>query len=96
MFVNIGVFMLQNINIKPNVSINRNNDSEIAKNIIDILFASINENLKNDRKMNAFMRGMISNSLPGIRDGSKNFVNDMNVVSIKRLLDDIQNQLRNR
>ena len=88
--------MLQNINIKPNISINRNNDPEVAKNIIDILFASINENLKNDKKMNAFMKGIISSQLPGIRDGSKNFINDMSNVNIKRLLDDIQNQLRNR
>ena len=88
--------MLQNINIKPSISINRNNDSEVAKNIIDILFASINENLKNDKKMNAFMKGMISNSLPGIRDGSKNFVNDMSSVNIKKLLNDIQDQLNNR
>ena len=42
------------------------------------------------------MKGMISNALPGIRDGSKNFINDMTVVSVKKLLDDIQNQLRNR
>ncbi len=88
--------MLQNINIKPNISVNRNNDPEIAKNIIDILFASINENLKNDRKMNLFMKSMISNSLPGIRDGSKNFINDMSSANIKKLLNDIQNQLGNR
>jgi len=88
--------MLQNINIKPNIFLNRNNDVEIAKNIIDILFASTNENLKNDKKMNVFMKGMLSNSLPGIRDGSKNFVNDMNSVNIKKLLNDIQNQLNNR
>lgn len=88
--------MLQNINIKPNIYINRNNDPEVAKNIIDILFASINENLKNDKKMNAFMKGIISSQLPGIRDGSKNFINDMSNVNIKKLLDDIQNQLRNR
>lgn len=88
--------MLQNINIKPNISINRNNDPEVAKNIIDILFASINENLKNDKKMNAFMKGIISSQLPGIRDGSKNFINDMSSMNIKKLLDDIQNQLRNR
>lgn len=88
--------MLQNINIKPIVSINKNNDSEIAKNIIDILFTSINENLKNDKKMNAFMKGVISSQLPGIRDGSKNFIDDMNNTNIKKLLDDIQNQLRNR
>jgi len=88
--------MLQNINIKPNIVINQNNDVAIAKNIIDILFASTNENLKNDKKMNAFMKGMLSNSLPGIRDGSKNFVNDMNFVNIKKLLNDIQNQLNNR
>ncbi len=88
--------MLQNINIKPNISINRNNDPEIAKNIIDILFTSINENLKNDKKTNAFMKGIILSQLPGIRDGSKNFINDMSHVNIKKLLDDIQNQLRNR
>lgn len=88
--------MLQNINIKPNIFINKNNDPEIAKNIIDILFTSINENLKNDRKMNAFLKGIISNSLPGIRNGSKNFVNDMSDLNIKKLLNDIQNQLVNR
>ncbi len=88
--------MLQNIRIQPNVSINRNNDSEIAKNIIDILFASINENLKNDRKMNGFTKGLISNQLPNIRDGSKNFVDDMNLMSVRKLLNDIQNQLNKR
>lgn len=88
--------MLQNINIKSTISINQNNDSVIAKNIIDILFTSINENLKNDRKMNAFLKEMISSQLPNIRDGSKNFINDMSNVNIRKLLDDIQNQLKNR
>lgn len=88
--------MLQNINIKPIVTINQNNDSIVAKNVIDILFTSTIENLKNDKKMNAFMKGIISSQLPGIRDGSKNFINDMSNVNIKRLLDDIQNQLNNR
>ncbi len=88
--------MLQNIRIQPNVSVNRNNDSEIAKNIIDILFTSINENLKNDRKMNGFTKGLISSQLPNIRDGSKNFVDDMNPMNTKKLLNDIQNQLNKR
>ncbi len=88
--------MLKNININPSTSTKRSNDSIIAKNIIDILFASINENLKDDKKMNAFMKGIVSNSLPGIRDSSKNFVNDMKIVRTKKLLDDIQFQLRNR
>ncbi len=88
--------MLQNINIKPSVSVNRNNDSEIAKNIIDILFVSIDENLKESKKINAFMKGVVSNSLPGIRNNSKDFVNDMKIIRIKKLLDDIQNQLNNR
>lgn len=88
--------MLQNININPKVFISQNNDAIIAKNVIDILFTSTIENLKNDKKMNAFMKGIISSQLPGIRDGSKNFINDMSNVNIKKLLDDIQNQIRNR
>lgn len=88
--------MIQNINIKQNVSVNRNNDAEIAKNIIDILFASINENLRNDRKMNAFTKSLISSQLPNIRDGSKNFVDDMSVLNTRKLLNDIHAQLSHR
>lgn len=88
--------MLQDINIKSVVSVDKNNDPEIAKNIIDILFASIKENLNNDKKMNLFMKSMISKSLPGIRDGSKSFINDMSSVNIKKLLNDIQTQLEKR
>lgn len=87
---------LQNINIKSRISVNQNNDSIIAKNIVDILFASTNENLKNDKKMNAFMKGLIASQLPGIRDGTKNFIDDMSSSNVKKLLDDFQNQLNNR
>lgn len=87
--------MLQNINFNLKTS-NTNSDAIIAKNIIDILFASTNENLKNDKKMNAFLKGIISSQLPGVRDGSKSFINDMSSSNIKKLLDDIENQLKNR
>jgi len=88
--------MLQNIKITPKVYVNQNNDSIISKNIIDILFESINENLKRDRKTNAFTKALISSQLPNIRDGSKKFVDDMNPMSTKKLLEDIQNQLNTR
>ena len=92
-------FRTQNINIKTSISTNstnQNHDSVIAKNIIDILFNATSENLKNDKKMTLFMKKLISNQLPGIRDGSKDFINDMSSSNIKKLLDDIQNQLNSR
>lgn len=92
--------MIQKLDLSKNQSniqcTNLSIDALIAKNIIDILFASINENLKKDRNMTAFMKGIVSSQLPGIRDGSKNFINDMNQVDIKILLDSIHNQLKNR
>lgn len=87
--------MLQNINVKSNVSVNRNNDSVIAKNIIDVLFVFIDSNIRNDGEMNGFTKGLILSQLPGIRKGSKDYV-DKSSVNMKKLLDDIQNHLENR
>ena len=87
--------MLQNINIKPSISINRNNDPEVAKNIVDILFVFIDGNIRDDKNMTGFTKGLILSQLPGIKSGSINYI-DTNSLRMKKLLDDIQNQLRNR
>jgi len=88
--------VLQNINLKPKSSNVTSNDAIAAKNIIDILFVFIDGNIRNDTKMTGFTKGLILSQLPGIRNGSKDYINGMNSVSIKKLLDDIENQLRNR
>lgn len=90
------MFTLQNINIKPIVTINQNNDAIVAKNIVDILFVFIDSNIRNDTKITGFTKGLILSQLPGIRNGSRDYINDMSSVNIKKLLDDIQNQLNNR
>ena len=100
--------MLQNINLKPkssNVSSNitsnvtsniASNDTTIAKNIVDILFVFIDGNIRNDIKMTGFTKGLILSQLPGIRNGSRNYISDMSSANIRKLLDNIQNQLKNR
>ena len=88
--------MLQNINIKPIFTINQNNDAIVAKNIVDILFVFIDGNIRNDKKMTGFTKGLILSQLPGIRNGSRDYINSMNSVSIKKLLNDIEYQLKNR
>ena len=96
--------MLQNINLKPkssNVSSNitsnvSSNDATIAKNIVDILFVFIDGNIRNDTKMTGFTKGLILSQLPGIRNGSRNYISDMSSANIRKLLDNIQNQLKNR
>ena len=90
------MFTLQNINIKPIVTINQNNDAIVAKNIVDILFVFIDSNIRNDTKITGFTKGLILSQLPGIRNGSRDYINDMSSINIRKLLDDIQNQLRNR
>jgi len=88
--------MLQNINIKPIVTINQNNDAIVAKNIINILFVFIDSNIRNDKKMTGFTKGLILSQLPGIRNGSRDYINDMSSFNIKNLLNDIEDQLKNR
>ena len=91
--------MLQNINLKPKqlyTNTTLNSDATAAKNIINILFTFVDEKTKNDKKMSRFVKGMILNTLPGIRTGSINYVDDTNSSDIKKLLDDIENQLKNR
>lgn len=72
------------------------NDKVVAKNIIDILFAATEVVVKNDHEINAFTKSLTLSALPGVRNGSKNSVSKMNSLSIKKLLDDIQNQLNLR
>ena len=86
--------MLCNLNFNPKPS--NSNDAIAAKNIIDILFVFIDGNIRNDIKMSGFTKGLILSQLPGIRNGSRDYINGMNSVSIKKLLDDIENQLKNR
>lgn len=88
--------MLQNINIKPIVTINQNNDAIVAKNIVDILFVFIDGNIRNDKKMTGFTKGLVLSQLPGIRNSSRDYINDIISVDIRKLLDDIQNQLKSR
>lgn len=88
--------MLKNINLSPKLPNVTNNDSIIAKNVVDILFVFIDANIRTDNKMTAFTKGLILSQLPGIRNGSKEYINNMGAVKTKKLLDDIQNQLRNR
>jgi len=96
--------MLKNINLNPklfNVSSNiasnvSSNDATIAKNIVDILFVFIDGNIKNDTEMTGFTKGLILSQLPGIRNGSRNYISDMSSANIRKLLDNIQNQLKNR
>lgn len=87
--------MLQNINFNPKSS-NINSDDIAAKNIIDILFVFIDGNIRNDKKMTGFTKGLILSQLPGIRNGSKDYINGMSSANIKKLLNDIENQLKNR
>jgi len=87
--------MLQNINLKPKSSNVSSNDATIAKNIVDILFVFIDGNIRNDTKMTGFTKGLILSQLPGIRNGSRDYI-DTSTVNMKKLLDDIQNQLKNR
>lgn len=87
--------MLKNINFNLKAS-NTSNDAIIAKNIVDILFVFIDENIRNDKKMTGFTKSLILSQLPGIRNGSRDYINDMSSSNIKKLLDDIQNQLKNR
>ncbi len=88
--------MLHNLNFNPKSSNIASNDATSAKNIIDILFVFIDGNIRNDTKMTGFTKGLILSQLPGIRSGSKDYINGMNSVSIKKLLDDIEMQLKNR
>ncbi len=71
-------------------------DAQVAKNIIDLLFINIDTNIKNDRKMNGFTKSLIMGQLPKIRDGSKDYVNDMPAFAVKTLLDSIQSELNKR
>jgi len=90
--------VLRNLNLNPKqVQSNiKNNDAIAAKNIINILFTFVDEKTRDDKKMSGFVKGMILNSLPGIRNGSINYIDDANGVVIKKLLDDIENQLKSR
>lgn len=72
------------------------NDSEIVKNIIDVLFTFINNSVNNDREMSGFTKSLILEQLPKIATGSKNYTNKVNSSDIKKLLDDIQIQLNKR
>jgi len=87
--------MLQNINLNPKSFNVSSNDATIAKNIVDILFVFIDGNIRNDTKMTGFTKGLILSQLPGIRNGSRDYI-DTSTVNMKKLLDDIQNQLKNR
>lgn len=71
-------------------------DIVIAKNIINILFTFINNNIKNDKKMSGFTKSLILSQLPGIKSGSKEQLNEMNSFEIKQLLNDIQNQINQK
>lgn len=86
--------MLNNLNFEFKTT--NFNDSKIAKSIIDVLFVFISENIKNDKKISAFTKGLILSQLPNISNGSKKYIDDMNNVSIKKLLNDIQYELSMR
>lgn len=75
---------------------NTSKDVQVAKNIIDLLFINIDTNIKNDRKMNGFTKSLITGQLPKIRDGSKDYINDMPTFAVKILLDSIQSELDKR
>lgn len=75
---------------------NNSKDAQVAKNIIDLLFVNIDTNIKNDRKMTGFTKSLVLGQLPKIRDGSKDYVNDMPAFAVKVLLDSIQTELNKR
>ncbi len=84
--------MLNNLNLGIRIS-NNTKDSHIAKNIIDVLFTFIDDNIRNDKKMNAFTKSLILSQLPSIRNGSKSYVDNMSNVKIEKLLNNVQHEL---
>ena len=87
--------MLNNINFGIKSS-NTSKDSQIAKNIINKLFVFVDKCIKNDKDMNAGVKFIALSQLPGIADGSKKYVDKMNIASVKNLLDDIQHEINMR
>ncbi len=75
---------------------NTSKDVTVAKNIIDILFITINDNIKNDPKMSGFTKSLTLGQLPKIRDGSKEHLDKMNQPKVKKLLNEIQIELNKR
>lgn len=71
-------------------------DSIVAKKVVDTLFAYINDCVNKDKKMNAFTRAIIVSQLPSIRDGTKEYLDEMNPAYVKNLLDTIQRDLSMR
>ncbi len=72
------------------------NDSNIAKNIINKLFVFVDTCIRDDKEMNIVVKSVALNQLPGILKGSKEYVDKMNNINIKKLLDDIQHELSMR
>lgn len=87
--------MLNNLNfgIKPT---NTSKDSVIAKNIINKLFVFVDSCIRNDREMNTIVKGIALKQLPGIAKGSREYVDKMDSLNIKKLLDDIQYEISTR
>ena len=74
-------------------------DTEIAINLIDILFKHVLSSIQYDRssvKLNAFQRGMIGGVVGKTRDGTTDYVIGMRSDDIKLLLDDIEKELMKR
>lgn len=89
-------FGISNINSNVTASITATSDKEIAKNIIDILFVVVDTNIRNNKEISDFFKNIYTKSLPGVSNNAKNAIDKMNQVAIKKLLDDIQNQLKTR
>lgn len=71
-------------------------DTQIASNIVDILYRYTNECLEEDTKLDYFTKSVTKNVLPGTADGTKKYIIGMNDSKIKNLLDDIQRELYKR
>ncbi len=75
------------------------NDSQVAINLVDILFRHVMASVQMDRssvKLNALTRGMIGRVLGQTRDGTKEYIFGMRDEDIKVLLNDIEKELNRR
>lgn len=88
--------MLNNLDLNLNTSSNSSKDSQIAKNIIDKLFIFVDACFRNDKKMSIIVKTIALNQLPGIAKGSRVYIDKMNNVTIKKLLDDIEYEINKR
>jgi len=74
-------------------------DTEIAINLIDILFKHVLSSIQYDRssvKLNAFQRGMIGGVLQNTSNGTKSYIRGMRRDDISILLNDIEKELMDR